>query len=798
MSKIKEIDFDAINKAKTAEDAAVLLFQAGFVPIKVLGKAALTEGWQKTKYADEKEVRKTFAGWTGTRPVTKREVQADGTRVEKVVDMPCNVGVLADDFYLIGNNSQETLDAFRIECPYYDATLQRQGRKPYACSLFKRQAGSKLKKTKLLTKDKVTLCDLWADGAQFVVWGIHPDDQKVKYRFLNNNPLLLLSDEEIYDLVARVAARLGIDNPYTKKEPSKASGMFLGFDLFEAVKAKVRMSQVLGTKETRIMCPLHKQKSNNPGAVIYDDKFLKCHSSGCFGDQIKVYAVTRGFGDSGAGQYKAALEMAKEYGVEIPEQKTESPGARLYDVLLNPLPEKHRFGATWINNELWYGVLVANKKEELMPAAVGSGHRLIWGRDALQAVGLRYGDFDFPSVGATWNRKLIHRHIERGESPEQAEALFSQILALNKKCVHHIDERTHTYFAVFPMAVDSFPISPQFARTAVTGLPDSGKSVQTDLTAKLCMNPIMSADATPAALKRDVETTCGLVAIDNLDNIPDEEAKAAFVQLYDTSFEDGRGARRCGENNKKTENWRTYCPMLINCESAGWMRTASRLRTIFIKMERAPEKISRKLVKLKHIQAAELEELHHKIRIWALENAPLIAKTQDELRTEMQNRDADIALPFLAVAKLISPAVYEEMLAFLTENFEQYHAEEEYTELNNLLTVLWDTVMATRDIVVTVPVKELAEKTLAAKGYERTYQTKDGTEMPAKGYAVKLGLECRTVSTEIRDKVPYVKRTAHHNRVAYQFNKLELARFLSSRRFELDGLKEVLQRDTQL
>lgn len=330
------MNFTDVNGLNNALDAAVALYELGFTPIKAVGKKPDGTAWQKTKYTSKEEVIKAFENWRGRRDVYIDEVDVHTNTTKKVKkNWPCTVGVLTDGYYLLGNNTQEALDAFKAECPFYDDTTQRMGRNPYRCALFKRASNEPLKKTKLIRKidtgvvdektkknkmKYITLCDLWADAAHFVAWGLHPDDETIRYKFMNDKPPMVVSDEYIFDLIDRVAKRLSVDNPYEKNHPRAAQEPQREFDLFGFVKEHVRMTSVLGTNATRIMCPMHTQGSSNPSAVIYDDREIHCHSNGCHADVISMYAHLQGWDVSERGvMFRAAQALAEQYDLDIPE-----------------------------------------------------------------------------------------------------------------------------------------------------------------------------------------------------------------------------------------------------------------------------------------------------------------------------------------------------------------------------------------------------------------------------------------------------------------------------------------------
>ena len=311
---VPESDYTTINEAKSAADAAALLFRAGWTPIKVVGKNPAYgegKGWQGKHFDSEDAVRKYFSDWTGSKTVPDEK----GNPIVQY----CNVGLLMGRRFMLGHNCRETLDAARAECPFYDETLARMGRNPYECAIFELTDDGKLHKNKLMREVKtegsvvkrITLCDLWTGDSQFVAWGIHPDG-KTRYIFTNTNPILPVTTGYVKELVARTATRLGVADPYAEKNATPKK-VYPKDNIFARVKEKVRISDVLGTNETRIMCPIHKQVSSNPAAVVYDDRTIYCHSAGCYADVVSLFAY-----QNGLSQLESALALAQKYAVEMP------------------------------------------------------------------------------------------------------------------------------------------------------------------------------------------------------------------------------------------------------------------------------------------------------------------------------------------------------------------------------------------------------------------------------------------------------------------------------------------------
>ena len=123
------------------------------------------------------------------------------------------------------------------------------------------------------------------------------------------------------NIVVRAVKRMGENYQLkTKSTERGVSKTFTGSDnnFFGLIKRNVRIKEYLATTQSRIMCPLHKQGSSNPAAVIYEEATgdtIHCHSMGCHADIIGLHAKL-----NGVGMMEAALELAQRYKIELPRE----------------------------------------------------------------------------------------------------------------------------------------------------------------------------------------------------------------------------------------------------------------------------------------------------------------------------------------------------------------------------------------------------------------------------------------------------------------------------------------------
>ena len=89
-------------------------------------------------------------------------------------------------------------------------------------------------------------------------------------------------------------------------------------NVFELLRERVSVEQVIGGRAgKKVLCPAHAD-GDTPNLHIYGDH-VHCFACGFHGDVVALWQKMRGF-DRPA---EAALDLAREYGVKLPEQTPE-------------------------------------------------------------------------------------------------------------------------------------------------------------------------------------------------------------------------------------------------------------------------------------------------------------------------------------------------------------------------------------------------------------------------------------------------------------------------------------------
>lgn len=481
---------------------------------------------------------------------------------------------------------------------------------------------------------------------------------------------------------------------------------------------------------------------------------------------------------------KVEVEAHMRSPLHLTKQKEEfgSPESSGAEILLNPILQIDRFGQGLKDGSLYYGLLLANKKGERLPG-VFFNNRLIYGEEQTEQAGFRF-DSDILLVGETWSRAKLYEHISAPKPAKGTEELLRQIIARNKLHVFHEDERAHLVVAAYTMLTYLFSAFKQCPRIVFIGFPGSGKSTQTDLMSMLSCNAVQSSDISKAAIFRIVEATAGLIAVDNFDNLGEEE-KADFTQIFDTSFESGRHVFRVEDagRRKAPRAFRTFCPMAVNCVDSSWMKSSSVSRSVIVRMVINSEA---NLKPIKVFFHAEAEDLKHQLRVWALNNVQCLQELADSIDV-FSNREADITKPLLAILKDAGGSYFEEGKAFLEKNFSEQRGDE-FSDSSNVLIAIHEVAISKEpatDGLIELFIKEVAGKSLELKGIEEHDQ--EGHEN--KSYPGRLLKECQMVGAFIRN-TPFRRKTTPGNRAKYHYVPATLFSFLKKRGVELSSKAE--------
>jgi hypothetical protein len=171
-----------------------------------------------------------------------------------------------------------------------------------------------------------------------------------------------------------------------------------------------------------------------------------------------------------------------------------------------------------------------------------------------------------------------------------------------------------------------------------------GKSRLLELLAKLVNKPLLSANATAAALFRAIEAWGPTLMLDEWDSQQDE-LKEAVKNILNSGFHQNGSVLRCEGDENQVRVFHTFCPKVV--AGIGELPAAAASRAITITMHRklASEKVGR-------LRTFDGTELRRKILRFVTDNRQALENAKPELPEELDDRQQDILEPVFAVADL--------------------------------------------------------------------------------------------------------------------------------------------------
>lgn len=246
--------------------------------------------------------------------------------------------------------------------------------------------------------------------------------------------------------------------------------------------------------------------------------------------------------------------------------------------------------------------------------------------------------------------------------------LFDEIIKLNEYYISHEEISSHQYVACDIIATYFLPLWDARGRTYFFADYGSGKTKQSTIYKLLSFNTLMAGNMSPASFERVIESTCGTIIIDNLDNLSDEVRKLVnqFIEVY--YLKAGKTIKADGKNWKPSA-YHGFSSMVINNIIGLSPVTESRCNTINMVKTDDIELSLRKI----DFDEPIWHEIRDKLHICALQNWQEVQDIYDNLIVEdISHRDFEKSAPILAIAKLVSEDVFNN----LVDMFKQMSVEQ--------------------------------------------------------------------------------------------------------------------------
>jgi hypothetical protein len=239
---------------------------------------------------------------------------------------------------------------------------------------------------------------------------------------------------------------------------------------------------------------------------------------------------------------------------------------------------------------------------------------------------------------------------------EQAgQRMLQEVYALIGRFVAYPSDHTrvaHALWIVHAHLMDRWESTPRLA--ALSAEPASGKSRLLEVTELLVPNPVCAVNVSPAYLFRKVGGDGGVtILFDEIDTVfgPKAKENEEIRGLLNAGHRRGAVAGRCVVKGKEivTEELPAYSAVAL--AGLGWLPDTILTRSVIIRMRRRHQGERVEQFR-RRIHAPQGEAVRSKIEVWARSQPSQVMKWP-ELPPEIQDRDADVWEPLIAVADAV-------------------------------------------------------------------------------------------------------------------------------------------------
>lgn len=170
-----------------------------------------------------------------------------------------------------------------------------------------------------------------------------------------------------------------------------------------------------------------------------------------------------------------------------------------------------------------------------------------------------------------------------------------------------------------------------------------GKSVALTLLSHLTRRPLVTANATPAALYRAIEAWRPTLLIDEFDSHSRDEAQVELRNILNSGFHRSGSVLRCEGEDSIPTPFTTFCPKAV--ASIGDLPETAMDRAIIIRLRR-----KLRTETTERLRKFDCPELRQQCVRWAADHAAILQDASPSLPEVLNDRQQDIWEPLLAIA----------------------------------------------------------------------------------------------------------------------------------------------------
>jgi hypothetical protein len=282
--------------------------------------------------------------------------------------------------------------------------------------------------------------------------------------------------------------------------------------------------------------------------------------------------------------------------------------------------------------------------------------------------GLNYKEeFYDESLDNIFSKEAINRWLFENTDNLTLKSVYEKLIKIFKEYLYLEDDRKYSLLACYRIAGFFMPIWRARARQFIYAEMGSAKSRLTQILHNTGFNSIALGDWTLAYLKTIIESTRGETHIDDFETLPDEQ-KNATTRLIKVGFMRGfkAGKMSDGAKRKPEVNDLFNTTTINNTEGLDFISTDRCITT------RIPKISSKEYDKEPNFDHKIWKELRDELYICGLKHAENVKASYESVTSDkIRGRLLLIFKPELAIAKLISKKVYDDLEQFWVEEISQ-------------------------------------------------------------------------------------------------------------------------------
>lgn len=285
---------------------------------------------------------------------------------------------------------------------------------------------------------------------------------------------------------------------------------------------------------------------------------------------------------------------------------------------------------------------------------------------------------DLPSGISRWSVEGIKRFLKEKEDTDP-EKLYNLVIQAIHEYIDFQDQRHYDLVTLWNIGTYFFPLFEAYPYLHVNGMTDTGKTRLLIVCQQIAFNAELSGDVTSAAMFREVQASRCTCLIDENEEPTEPKRNEEFRKLLLNGYKKGAKVMRSDISTPSftPKSYEVYSPKIL--ASIAPLDNVLGSRCISILMQPTSKtEIAGGVVKQDSPRWQEIRDMLYPFlfRKWRT-----IQQSYDELGNEagLANRDWEIWRPILALARVLSGRIYENMLKLAIEKAEERKVEQGFT-----------------------------------------------------------------------------------------------------------------------